>query len=186
MPVWWGFLAIVLTVPHLMLYDFYKESYLRATRIGRGGESTDPEDMQRLVAEAKARGPIHYLAVRYTLVGMIDGQKTFVEALDPLAASPMLRKLEATPESAELHRRFNRAPMRLWAAVSLAPHSYLMALCLIFGRPDIYVVVRLFVMNAIFVLAVILQRNATRQTWTEQRALADRPGVHNLLKEGRP
>jgi hypothetical protein len=57
--------------------------------------------------------------------------------------------------------------MRLWALISLAPHSYLMAICAMFDRLDVYLYIRVFAMNGIFLLAVAWQRHATRQTWEQ-------------------
>jgi hypothetical protein len=57
--------------------------------------------------------------------------------------------------------------MRLWALVSLAPHSYLMAICAMLNRLDIYLFIRVFLMNGIFLVAVIWQRRATRRTIEE-------------------
>jgi hypothetical protein len=57
--------------------------------------------------------------------------------------------------------------MRLWALVSLAPHSYLMAICAMLNRLDVYLFIRVFVMNGIFLVAVIWQRHATSKTIEE-------------------
>jgi hypothetical protein len=61
--------------------------------------------------------------------------------------------------------------MRLWALVSLAPHSYLMAICAMFNRLDIYLFIRVFLMNGIFLVALIWQRHATRRTIQELSAV---------------
>lgn len=57
--------------------------------------------------------------------------------------------------------------MRLWALTSLAPHSYLMAICAMLNRLDIYLFIRVFVMNGIFVIAAVWQRHATHRTIEE-------------------
>ena len=75
--------------------------------------------------------------------------------------------LQSDEQTAEIYRKANVWPMRLWALVSLAPHSYLMAICAMFNRLDIYLFIRVFAMNGIFLVAVIWQRHATRRTIEE-------------------
>jgi hypothetical protein len=60
--------------------------------------------------------------------------------------------------------------MRLWAAISLAPHSYLMAISGMFDRIDLYLWGRLVVANAVLVLVVLWQRRATRRTHADVAA----------------
>jgi len=72
--------------------------------------------------------------------------------------------LQSDDQTAEIYRDENVWPMRLWALVSLAPHSYLMAICAMFNRLDVYLFIRVFVMNGIFLVAIIWQRHATRRT----------------------
>ena len=74
---------------------------------------------------------------------------------------------ESDEQTAEIYRKANVWPMRLWALVSLAPHSYLMAICAMFNRLDIYLFIRVFLMNGIFLVALIWQRHATRRTIQE-------------------
>jgi hypothetical protein len=54
--------------------------------------------------------------------------------------------------------------MRLWAVISLAPHAYLMAICAMFDRLDLYLYIRVFAMNGVFLLAALWQRYATERT----------------------
>lgn len=56
--------------------------------------------------------------------------------------------------------------MRLWALVLLAPHSGLMAICAMVDRLDVYLYIRVLLMNGIFVVA-IWQRHATCRTIEE-------------------
>jgi hypothetical protein len=59
--------------------------------------------------------------------------------------------------------------MQLWALVSTAPHSYLMSICAICGRLDVYLWLRVILANAVFIWACLWQRLATQRT---NRALA--------------
>ena len=60
------------------------------------------------------------------------------------------------------------APAVHWQAlVSLAPHTYLMAICAMADRLDVYLYIRVFLMNGIFLVAAVWQRQATCRTVDE-------------------
>ena len=162
--------AIGLTAVHLWLYDFYKETYLRRTRVDRGGEGADADAVAELVEPAKGKGVITYWAVKHVLLPYMRTQEKIIALLNPLAIRQG-EEVTRDQRTAAIFRRHNQGPMRLWALVSLAPHSYLMALCAMFDRLDVYLYVRLFVMNAIFVVAVVWQRRATARTLEELQAV---------------
>ena len=163
--------AIGLTVLHLNIYDFYKESYLRATRIGQGGEGDDPDEVERRLDEAKAKGPLIYIAVKHFLLPHLRRQQSVIGFMNS-GAMGEARQPKTTAQTAEIYRKNNIWPMRLWTMVSLAPHSYLMSICLMADRLDIYFYIRLFAMNVIFVVAAIWQRRATDKTNEELALLA--------------
>lgn len=158
--------ALLLTIVHLAVYDFYKESYLRATRPGRGGEGHDADEIAATVEAARKKGPITRMAIKYVLVPHLQRQKAFLHWLNP-DAWRLSRVLQSEPQTSEIYRKANVWPMRLWALISLAPHSYLMAICAMLNRLDVYLFIRVFVMNGIFAVAVIWQRHATCQTIEE-------------------
>jgi hypothetical protein len=158
--------ALGLTVVHLATYDFYKESYLRGTRPGQGGEGQDADAISETVQAARHEGPIIQMAMKYILVPHLTRQKAFINWLDP-DAWRLSQLLESDEQTAEIYRKANVWPMRLWALVSSAPHSYLMAICAMFNRLDIYLFIRVFLMNGIFLVAVIWQRHATCRTIEE-------------------
>lgn len=155
--------AIGLTVMHLALYDFYKESYLRATRPAVGGEGHDADHIGDTVESAREQGPVIRWAMRWILVPHLERQKAFIHWLDP-AAWRLSQRLQSDPKTSEIYREENLWPMRLWAVISLAPHSYLMAICAIFDRLDLYLYIRVFGMNGVFLVAALWQRYATQRT----------------------
>ncbi len=161
--------ALALTLPHLYAYDYFKESYLRQTRPGRGGEGSDPRSVVRLLAPARERGLVTYLAVRVVLLPFVTAQQRLVDVLDP-AAHREGQALRVTKASAAIYRKHNEGPMRLWSVISLAPHSYLMAICAMLDRLESYLFIRLVVMNVIFVAVVAWQRRATARTNAELAA----------------
>ena len=158
--------ALGLTVVHLAVYDFYKESYLRGTRPGQGGEGRDADKIAETVEAARNQGPIIQMAMKYILVPHLMRQKAFVSWLNP-DAWRLSQLLQSDHRTSEIYRKNNVWPMRLWALVSLAPHSYLMAICAMLNRLDVYLFIRVFVMNGIFLVALIWQRHATSKTIEE-------------------
>ena len=158
--------ALGLTVMHLATYDFYKESYLRGTRPGQSGEGHDADTVSETVQAARHEGRIIQMAMKYILVPHLMRQKVFVNWLNP-DAWRLNQVFQSDEQTAEIYRKANVWPMRLWALVSLAPHSYLMAICAMFNRLDIYLFIRVFLMNGIFLVALIWQRHATRRTIEE-------------------
>ena len=158
--------AILLTVVHVALYDFYKESYLRATRPGQGSEGHEADQIAETIEAARNRGPVTRMAIKYILVPHLLRQKALLHWLNP-DAWRLSQVLHGDAQTTEIYRKENVWPMRLWALVSLAPHSYLMAICAMLNRLDVYLFIRVFVMNGIFLVAVIWQRHATSKTIEE-------------------
>ena len=154
--------AILLTVVHLALYDFYKESFLRATRTGQS-EGRTGDEIAQLAKDAENKPRVVRMAVNQVLIPHMRRQKALIDLLNP-EAWRLNELLDGSEQAAVIYRKFNLGPMRLWALVSLAPHNYLMAICAIADRLDIYLFIRLFVMNGIFLVAAIWQRRATSQT----------------------
>lgn len=162
--------ALALTIAHINAYDYFKESYLRQTRPGRGGEGEDPGAVSRLVEPAKEKGLFTYVAVRYVLLPFVSAQQRLIDALVPGAHREGVR-YHVTEASAAIYGRHNAGPMRLWALVSLAPHSYLMAIAAMLDRLHSYLWIRLLVMNAVFALAVAWQRRSTERANAELLAM---------------
>ncbi len=158
--------ALGLTVVHLSVYDFYKESYLRGTRPGQGGEGHDADGIAETVEAARKEGLILQMAMKHILVPYLMRQKAIMSRLSP-DAWRLSQLLHSDDRTAEIYKRNNVWPMRLWALVSLAPHSYLMAICAMFNRLDVYLFIRVFLMNGIFLVALIWQRYATSRTIQE-------------------
>ncbi len=158
--------AVALTVGHLAIYDFYKESYLRGTRPGQGGEGRDADAIDETVDAARDEGPIIRVATKYFLVPHLERQKALISWLNPHAWR-LSQVLHADDQTSEIYRKENLWPMRLWALVSLAPHTYLMAICAMFDRLEVYLFIRVFVMNGIFLVAAVWQRYATSATIEE-------------------
>jgi hypothetical protein len=93
-------------------------------------------------------------------------QERITRATNP-AALQLMNGVARSQASADAYRHHNRAAMRFWMAVSLAPHSYLFAIFGMFDRLDLYLWVRITIMNALMVAGLVTQRRATARTVSE-------------------
>jgi hypothetical protein len=165
-----GLIAVGTTGFHLNLYDFYKELHLRQTRLDRGGEGDDAERAEQLRREAHARRAPWYTRISMNMYADYNRfQENLIRRTNPLALR-LHRGVARNPHSVEVYRETNRAPMRLWMAVSLAPHSYLFAIFGMADRLDLYLMLRLTLMNLLTLLGLALQKKATTQTIDAYRA----------------
>lgn len=170
-----GPFAILLTVIHLQLYDFYKESYLRMTRLDQGGEGEDVSAVRaKLEAKKAEMGPITRLAVTVVLIPFVQASTQWVRLTNPLALREG-RRFVRNEETVRIYQEHNAGPMRLWAVISLAPHSYLMAICGMLDRLDIYFWVRLVGMNVVFLVVLLWQRRATERTMEDLAEIGAEP-----------
>jgi len=163
--------AIGTTLVQLNLYDFYKEAFLRMTRLDRGGESDEIAAVERRVDDLERSGApwLARFVMRHVYLPYLRNQEKLVSRLNPLAIGLAPASLAGASSAqreraAAIYRQHNAWPMRLWALVSLAPHTYILAICGMLDRLDVYLWLRLFAMNAVFVVALVWQRVATRHT----------------------
>lgn len=165
-----GLIAIGTTGFHLNLYDFYKELHLRLTRLDRGGEGDDAERAAQLRQKAEHDHAPWYTRISMTFYADYNRfQERLLRTTNPLALR-LMRGVARSTHSAALYRDVNRRPMRFWMAVSLAPHSYLFAIFGMFDRLDLYLWLRLTLMNVLALAALALQRKATHATVDSYRA----------------
>lgn len=176
--------AIVLTLAHLQHYDFYKEVYLGMTRTDGGHELDDPVGMQALIRSSGDSKLIVRFVVNQIAAPYLLRQQAMVRVTNPEAKAlfDRLRGYRPTEEAAAIYRKHNRWLMQSWAAVSLAPHSYLLAICALLNTLDTYLWLRLLLMNVVFAVALVLQRRATRRTVEEFLASGEGPpGLTNSV-----
>jgi hypothetical protein len=159
-----GVIATLTTGLQLNLYDFYKELHLRMTRLDRGGEGDTAEHAEQLRTRVIAQGAPWYTRLSMNFYAdYTRAQERLIGVTNPRALR-LLRGVVRSEASADLYRHTNRAPMRLWMAVSLAPHSYLFAIFGMLDRLDQYLLLRLSVMNVLMLWGLAAQRRATRRT----------------------
>ena len=162
--LWLMPIAIGTTLFHVYLFDFYKEAFLQHTKLSWDGQ---PERLSIIEARIerlrREHAPWYARLTTQMYLGLVQNQIRAVAALNPLALRHHLT-FPVSEDSVRVYRKYNRGPMQLWALVSTAPHSYLMSLCAIFDRLDIYLWLRVFGANGVFILACLWQRVATKRT----------------------
>lgn len=165
-----GAAATLTTGLQLNLYDFYKELHLRMTRLDRGGEGDTADKAEQLRQRALTDASPWYTRMSMNFYADYTRfQERLLRITNPRALR-LLGGVRRSEASAELYRRTNRGPMRLWMAVSLAPHSYLFAIFGMLDRLDRYLWLRLTLMNVLMVCGLFLQRRATQRTCDAYRA----------------
>jgi phosphatidylglycerophosphate synthase len=160
-----GIVGVVCAVFHFNLYDAYKELFLRATRLGAGGESHSVEEISELNKTSLVNSAAWY--TRFAMAFYEDylgKQERFTERTNPWGARLLKARWSVDAEASELYRQHNAAPMRLWISISLAPHSYLFAIAGMLDMLLPYMVLRLTLFNAVALVALLLQRRASRKT----------------------
>jgi hypothetical protein len=166
-----SFLLVALIVPIVVttslqvhLYDYYKESFLLRTRPDWNGVPERISDVHARIAGLESdRAPwLHRRAMRLYL-DLIVGQTRAVALADP-AGSRENRTFRVSSRSTADYRRFNLGPLRVWTAISLAPHTYLFAIFGMLDRLDVYLWTRLIGGNLLLVLAILWQRRASTRT----------------------
>jgi phosphatidylglycerophosphate synthase len=167
--------AFASAVLHIYLYDYYKDSFMLMTNPQWDGVPLRRADVRERLARYKAaQAGLPVLIASQLYVDLVSAQTAIVARTDPQGAREHLT-FKVNEQSAEIYRRNNRGLVKLWALISLAPHSYTMSICAMVDRLDVYLWIRLLLCNALFVLALLLQRRASRKTRQEWAQLGLAP-----------
>lgn len=167
--------AFFTTVIQVYLYDFYKESYMQMTNPRWDGKPERIAEVQARLARVKAENSGFAAVFASQLyVDLTRAQTAMIAFFDRWASREALQFI-VSERSAALYRKHNRGPMKLWAMISLAPHSYLMSIFAMFDRLDLYVWLRLVVANLSFLVVLFWQRNRSRKTREELAAIGHAP-----------
>lgn len=162
-----GLLTVHTSSFHTLAYDHYKNAYMRWTVPGsREGEDLDAARARHAAAlEAERRGePMGWLlrAVFAFYLSYVERTERFIARFDPHADAKLDAIPEYDPKRAEIYRAHHHALMNAWRA--LFGVGSLMLGFVVFnalGRPDLFLVYRLFVLNAVFVVLWRAQRRAS-------------------------
>jgi hypothetical protein len=162
--LWMMPLAVGTTLFHVYLFDFYKEAFMQHTKPSWDGQ---PERLtviqERIERLRQEHAPWYAQLTTKIYLGLVQNQIRTVTALNDAALRHHLT-FPVNQDSVRIYRKHNRGPMQLWALVSTAPHSYLMAICAMFDRLDVYLWLRVLAANGLFIIACLWQRAATKRT----------------------
>lgn len=172
---------VVTSVVQIHLYDYYKESFLLRTRLDWNGVPERISDVHERIAKLeRERAPWLYRQAMRLYLDLIVGQTRVIGLTDP-AGSREHSSFRVTPRSVAEYRKFNQGPIRIWIALSLAPHSYLFAMFGMFDRLDLYLWGRLLLGNALFVAVLLWQRRASARTLEALAAAGSSPVPINAV-----
>lgn len=160
----WTALAVPLSIVQIYLYDFYKELYLKNTRIDRRGEGTNIVSAERLHAKHTAEGApwierfvlknyVDLLHFEHSVIRLTNSKALALENIDNMSA-----------QNCEQYRKLNKGPMQIWVWLSLAPHCYLFSIFGMFNLFEWYLGLRLTLGTVAFVVGLFWQRRATHQS----------------------
>ena len=167
--------VLVMTSLQIHLYDYYKESFLLRTRLDWNGIPERIADVEERIERLNREGaPWVYRRAMHLYLSLVVGQTRLIRLTDP-DGSREQSSFRVTPRSVAEYRQFNLGPLRLWTALSLAPHSYLFAISGMFDRLDVYVWARLVVGGVLSVVVLVWQRRASTRTMAALAAAGSAP-----------
>ncbi len=166
--------TVLSCLPHIYGYDYYKESYLQMTNPTWSGRPEGMADVDARSAQARLHGSFAEWIASRLHAGLLRTQTRLVALIDPAGVREGLR-FQVNADSAARYRELHRGPMQLWALISLAPHTYLLAIAIIADRIELYIWARLVVGNALFAVALVWQRRASRRMREELAARGLQP-----------
>lgn len=183
-PPWRGVTAFVLAAVtigtsafHTTGYDHYKSVYMRLTIPGsKEGDDIDKARERYAAARKEPMGPIVRIMWAIYLYYM-RSQSEWIARFDPFTAAHLDTLPEYDPERAEIYRRHARAPMWLWKTF-FGVGSVMIGFTVFgaIGRPDVFLLWRLTVLNAIFYFYLKpLQRRASKRAFEEMGLVAGAP-----------
>ncbi len=163
-----GVCTIVTSSFHTGMYDHYKNVYLHLTHPSyRDGEDYETA-RQRWEAVASGQAAWKRLAWRIYLF-YVKSQADYVKSFDPHTSARLGAFPPHDPDIAAIYRDHNASIMRVWRSFfGFGSLVFGLAVFVAIGRPDIYLALRLFVLNGIFYLYLRpAQRRASRRAFAQ-------------------
>jgi hypothetical protein len=139
-------------------------AFTKAEWNGRFESRADAANKLQALREAKA-GWVQRAAGKL-YVDLLTNQYFAVKASNPAGLRENIQ-FPTGERTAETYRRYNRFPMKLWTWISLAPHTYLVAISAMFDRFDLYLWFRVIAINLLFFVALWRQRKASEAARAE-------------------
>jgi hypothetical protein len=157
-------IAVGTALIHVYSFDYYKEAFLQHSNPSWNGNPERLSDIAIRLERLRSEGAPWYARLTTQIYGdLVRNQIRVAALLNPGGLRHHLT-FPVSSESVRIYRTYNRGPMQLWAFLSTAPHCYLMSLCAMFDRLEIYLWLRVIVANIAFVVACFWQRSATQRT----------------------
>ena len=167
-------LAARTSLMHTILYDHYKNLYVRLTVPG----VTDAEDLEVARARhAQTKTQPQGLVLRGAwrlYLDYLSGQRRTLRWFDPYSATRMKGLPVWSEAVAQTYRRHALGPLKVWrSAFGVGSLIFGFAVFNAFGRPDLFLLFRLVPMNLVFFLYLMpAQRRASREAFRELGLLA--------------
>ncbi|MCC6554272.1 MAG: CDP-alcohol phosphatidyltransferase family protein [Polyangiaceae bacterium] len=154
---------------HSTGYDHYKNVYMRLTVPGSKEGDEHAEAVARYeAARAQPMGPVSRL-IWWIYINYLKGQEEWVARFDPFTTTRLNALPPYDPGRAAVYRKHAYGAMRLWRYF-FGIGSLMIGFTVFsaIGRPDIFLLWRLVVLNAIFHLYLKpLQRRASQGAFAE-------------------
>jgi hypothetical protein len=163
-----GIATIVTSSFHSGMYDHYKNVFLRLTTDAyKEGEDYETA-LERCRQSAREQTLWKRVAWRVYLF-YIGSQRDYVKSFDPFTSSRLNAFPSYNPEFAAIYRKHAAPLMRVWRSLfGFGSMVFGLALFNALERPDIYLALRLVVLNAIFYLYLRpAQRRASRSAFEQ-------------------
>ncbi len=167
---------------HTAGYDHYKNLFLRMTVPG-SHESDDLEEAEQRFAEArKGRMSLVYAFSFQVYLGYLKAQRNMLLWFDADTAMRFVVLPPQTEIGAAVYRRHHAGLMRVWRSLfGVGSLAFGLAVSNAFGRPDLYLLFRLVVLNgAFFFYLMPAQRRASREAFQELGISTRSPTDHPL------
>lgn len=176
-PPWWhaaivvalSALTVVTSAFHTMGYDHYKNVYMRFTIPGSKEGDELPAALARY-EEARAR-PMGLVrrTVWWIYLNFLQAQKDRVSGFDPFTTMHLDTLPPYDEARAAIYKKHAYAPMRVWRYFfGVGSMMIGFTISSAFGRPDIFLLWRLVVLNGILYLYLKpLQRQASQRAFAE-------------------
>lgn len=162
-------IAVATTIVQIYMYDYYREFFMSMTNRSWDGIFEQLADVDARMQELKDQGGSWIFRLTTHLYrGLVLAQTRFVDRTNPHGQRQGLR-FQVNERSIQIYRRFNTTPMKIWTWISLAPHCYLMAICGMLNRLDLYLWIRAIAANLAFILVLFWQHRASKRTMEELR-----------------
>jgi hypothetical protein len=163
-----GICTIVTSSFHTGMYDHYKNVYLHLTH----ASYKDGEDYETARArwEKSSAGQPGWKRFAWRIyLFYIKSQADYVAGFDPYTSVRLGAFPPHDPERALIYRKHNEGVMRVWRSMfGFGSLVFGLAVFVALGRPDVYLALRLVVLNGIFYLYLRpAQRRASRRAFEQ-------------------